>query len=209
MEPANLRRAWDISRACNPMCESPMSPSNSAWGTSAATESTTMMSKAPLRTKVSTISRACSPESGCDMIRFSTSTPMRRAKLTSRACSASIKAAVPFCFCDSRMACNESMVLPAPSGPDISTIRPLGKPPMPSAASTASDPVEIASISCTPPSSPRRIIDPLPYCFSICDIASSSALALLPSALCPFAFAMKISPIKVWYRSSSPTRPNE
>ena len=117
MLPVSLRRAWDMRRACSPMWESPISPSSSAWGTRAATESRTMTSRAPERTRVSTISRACSPESGWEMIRFSTSTPMRRAKPTSRACSASTKAAVPPARWASRMTWRETIVLPAPSGP--------------------------------------------------------------------------------------------
>src|ERR1017187_8265638 len=36
----SLRKAWLMRRACRPMCESPISPSISALGTSAATEST-------------------------------------------------------------------------------------------------------------------------------------------------------------------------
>ena len=41
-EPASLRRAWDMRRACRPTVVSPISPSISARGTSAATESMTM-----------------------------------------------------------------------------------------------------------------------------------------------------------------------
>ena len=55
--------------------QSPMSPSISAFGTSAATESTTMMSIAPLRTSASVISSACSPVSGWETYRSSTCTP--------------------------------------------------------------------------------------------------------------------------------------
>ena len=40
--PAILRSAWLIRRACRPTCESPISPSISARGTRAATESMTM-----------------------------------------------------------------------------------------------------------------------------------------------------------------------
>jgi len=47
-----------------PICISPISPSISALGVSAATESTTTMSTAPERTSMSVISRACSPLSG-------------------------------------------------------------------------------------------------------------------------------------------------
>ena len=42
--PVSLRSACDISRACRPICASPISPSISAFGTSAATESTTTTS---------------------------------------------------------------------------------------------------------------------------------------------------------------------
>ena len=60
----SLRRAWDMSRACSPTWESPISPSISALGVRAATESTTTTSTAPERTSMSVISRACSPVSG-------------------------------------------------------------------------------------------------------------------------------------------------
>src|SRR4051812_39423366 len=52
----SLRSACDMRRACRPMCESPISPSISALGTSAATESMTTRSTAPERTSVSVIS---------------------------------------------------------------------------------------------------------------------------------------------------------
>src|SRR6266849_4934608 len=42
--PVSLRSACDMSRACRPICASPISPSISAFGTSAATESTTTTS---------------------------------------------------------------------------------------------------------------------------------------------------------------------
>ena len=74
--PVSFRIACDISRACRPICDSPISPSISACGTSAATESTTIKSTAPDRTKVSQISSACSPLSGCEINRFAVSTPI-------------------------------------------------------------------------------------------------------------------------------------
>src|SRR6185295_4045109 len=46
----SLRSAWDIRRACRPICGSPISPSISAFGVSAATESTTTSSTDPERT---------------------------------------------------------------------------------------------------------------------------------------------------------------
>ncbi len=75
----SFRSACDISRACNPICGSPISPSSSARGTSAATESITTTSTPPDRINVSVISSACSPLSGCDTSRLSTSTPSFRA----------------------------------------------------------------------------------------------------------------------------------
>lgn len=63
-DPVILRRALDIRRACSPIWVSPMSPSSSARGTRAATESTTTMSTAEERTSWSTTSSAISPESG-------------------------------------------------------------------------------------------------------------------------------------------------
>ena len=76
MAAVSFLRAWDISLACSPTWESPISPSISALGTRAATESTITISTAPERTMVSVISRACSPLSGWEMYRLSMSTPI-------------------------------------------------------------------------------------------------------------------------------------
>src|SRR6266851_3931965 len=78
MLPVSLRSAWLMRRACIPMCASPISPSISARGTSAATESITTRSTAPERTSVSVISSACSPVSGCEMSSSSMCTPQDR-----------------------------------------------------------------------------------------------------------------------------------
>src|SRR6266511_4058474 len=78
IEPVSLRSAWLMRRACRPMCASPISPSISARGTSAATESITTRLTAPERTSVSVISSACSPLSGCEMSSSSMLTPHRR-----------------------------------------------------------------------------------------------------------------------------------
>ena len=75
IEAVSLRSAWLISRACRPGWLSPISPSSSARGTSAATESMTSTSTAPERTSVSAISSACSPASGWEIRRSSTLTP--------------------------------------------------------------------------------------------------------------------------------------
>ena len=71
----NLRSAWDINRACSPILLSPISPSISAFGVRAATESITIISTADERISCSAISSACSPLSGWEIHRFSTSTP--------------------------------------------------------------------------------------------------------------------------------------
>ena len=75
IEAVSLRSAWLISRACRPGSESPISPSSSALGVSAATESMTTMSTPPERTSVSVISSACSPVSGWEISISSMSTP--------------------------------------------------------------------------------------------------------------------------------------
>ena len=79
IEAVSLRSAWLISRACRPGSASPISPSSSAFGTSAATESITSTSTAPERTSVSQISSACSPVSGCEISSSSMLTPSLRA----------------------------------------------------------------------------------------------------------------------------------
>ena len=122
----SLRSAWDMRRACRPMCASPISPSISAFGTSAATESITTRSTAPDRTNVSAISKACSPVSGWEIKRSSTLTPSLRAYVTSSACSASMNAAHPPCNCTCAVAWSVNVVFPELSGPKISTTRPRG-----------------------------------------------------------------------------------
>ena len=66
------------------------------------------------------------------------------------------------------------MVLPEDSGPKISTTLPRGIPPIPSAASTASEPVGMTETG-TSGRSPRRMIEPFPNCRSICVSAVSTA----------------------------------
>ncbi len=79
IEPVSLRMAWLIRRACSPGSASPISPSSSALGVSAATESITSTSMAPERTRVSAISSACSPVSGWEISSSSTLQPSLRA----------------------------------------------------------------------------------------------------------------------------------
>src|ERR1017187_812731 len=77
-------------------------------------------------------------------------------------------------------ACSATVVFPLPSGPYISTIRPRGRPPMPSATSSEIAPVGITSIGARP-SSPSRMIEPLPNCRSIWASAVSRDLSLSPA----------------------------
>ena len=85
--------------------------------------------------------------------------------------------------------CSARVVLPQLSGPYISTMRPRGTPPMPSARSRDSDPVGMAS-TLTGMSSPRRMMAPLPKFFSICAMAVSSALRLSADAAAGAAAAV-------------------
>src|SRR3954451_19651713 len=174
--PVILRSAWLIRRACRPTWLSPISPSISARGTRAATESMTITSSAPERMSMSAISSACSPVSGWLTSRASVSTPSFLAYSGSRACSASMNAAIPPARWAFATACRATVVLPEDSGPKTSTTRPRGRPPMPSATSRAIDPVGITSIGGRL-SSPRRITDPLPNWRSICARAVSSAFS--------------------------------
>ena len=115
--PVILRSAWDMRRAWRPTWESPMSPSISAFGTRAATESITMTSRAPERISMSAISRACSPVSGWETSRASVSTPSFFAYSGSRACSASMKAAMPPSRWAFATAWSATVVFPDDSGP--------------------------------------------------------------------------------------------
>src|SRR5690348_4095762 len=82
---------------------------------------------------------------------------------------------MPPAFCASATTCRASVVLPDDSGPKISTTRPRGMPPTPSAASKEMAPVEITEMGTTASLLPRRMIEPLPNCFSICETARSIA----------------------------------
>ena len=157
----SLRRAWLMSRACKPMWLSPISPSISAFGVSAATESTTTTSMALDRTSVSTISNACSPVSGWEMSRSSMFTPSFLAYSGSSACSASTNAAMPPSFWTSAIMCCASVVFPEDSGPKISTTRPRGTPSTPSARSSDRQPVGMVSMIMRL-DSPNRIMAPSP-----------------------------------------------
>ncbi len=174
MVAVSLRRAWLMRRACRPTWESPMSPSNSALGTRAATESTTTRSMALDRTRASAISRACSPVSGWETSKLSMSTPSLRAYWGSRACSASMKAAMPPALWASAIIWRATVVLPEASGPKTSTTRPRGMPPTPRATSRERIPVERVAIFILA-LSPNFMMAPLPNCFSIPASARSSA----------------------------------
>src|SRR6266480_4665157 len=158
MAPASLRSAWLISRACRPGSESPMSPSISAFGTRAATESITTTSTAPDRTRISVISSPCSPVSGWDTSRLSMSTPSFFAYSTSSACSASMYAAAPPWRWAFATTCSASVVLPLDSGPKISVTRPRGMPPIPIAASRLIAPVGMISTRTRGESAPIRVM---------------------------------------------------
>ena len=88
-----------------------------------------------------------------------------------------MKAANPPVFCASAMMCSDSVVLPEDSGPKISMMRPRGTPPTPSATSTPIDPEEIELMAANS-FAPRRMIEPLPNCRSICVRAVSAAFNL-------------------------------
>src|SRR6266568_4025951 len=79
-------------------------------------------------------------------------------------------------FCASATTCRAMVVFPLASGPNTSTTRPRGKPPTPSAESNEMAPVGITSTGTSGSLVPRRMIAPLPNCFSIWLRAKSIAL---------------------------------
>src|SRR5882757_5992071 len=95
------------------------------------------------------------------------------------------------------------VVFPEDSGPKISTIRPRGTPPIPSARSSASEPVGIEATLIVP-LSPRRIREPAPKSRSIWVTAASRAasFALASFAVRPFRFTFSSA-----IRSSPHCRP--
>src|SRR5436190_2723973 len=113
----SLRKAALMSRACAPTVVSPISPSSSALVTSAATESSTITSRALDRTSVSQIRSASSPELGCETSRSSRSTTSPFAYAGSSACSTSMNAASPPRFCAWAITVRVRVVLPDDSGP--------------------------------------------------------------------------------------------
>ena len=72
-----------------------------------------------------------------------------------------MNAAIPPARCALAIACRATVVLPEDSGPYISTILPLGKPPVPRAASSAIEPVGMTSTGARS-SEPSLITEPLP-----------------------------------------------
>src|SRR6478672_10238964 len=94
-----------------------------------------------------------------------------------------MKAQTPPRACAWAMMWLTRVVLPEDSGPKISTIRPRGTPPIPSARSSARAPVGIDS-TLTVPLSPSRIRDPSPNSFLMPLTVLSSAASL---ALASFA----------------------
>ena len=187
-----------------------MSPSNSARGISAATESMTSRSIPPLRVRMSVISSACSPVSGWEISRSATCTPSLAAYPGSRACSASMKAHNPPRRWASARACSARVVLPDDSGPNTSTIRPRGSPPTPRAMSSRGLPEGITSTAICG-RSPSRITAPLPKFFSmVCRAARTSAFRL-SVAMVPLPRAAPTPPSRAhppaWVSSGSGTAP--
>ncbi len=125
-----------------------------------------MMSTALLLMSSSTICIASSPLVGWLTSSVSSEMPSFLAQLGSRACSASMKAAIPPARWAAATAWRASVVLPLDSGPKTSMILPFGNPLPPRARSTERLPLEIPSISLWV-SLPRGMIDPSPNSFSI------------------------------------------
>src|SRR5580704_2137879 len=89
-----------------------------------------------------------------------------------------MKAQMPPLFCPSAPVCSASVVLREDAGAYISTTRPRGRPPTPSAMSSPSEPEEIVSMSIERSFLPSRITEPLPNWRSIWESAADRALVL-------------------------------
>src|SRR5438270_13454976 len=89
-----------------------------------------------------------------------------------------MKAQIPPFFWPSATVCSASVVLPEDSGPWISTPRPLGRPPTPSAISSPSEPEEMVSTSIERSFLPSFMTEPFPNCRSIWESAADRALVL-------------------------------
>ena len=110
-------------------------------------------------------------------------------------------------FCTSAKICRATVVLPEDSGPKISTIRPRGTPPIPSAKSKESEPVCTACTSiCL--FSPNFIIEPAPKSRSICFIAVASAcfFPFSSSSVGTGSFPFLVDAIVVFLSSCLPCR---
>src|SRR4030081_2906661 len=89
-----------------------------------------------------------------------------------------MKAQMPPFFWPSATVCSARVVLPEDSGPEISTTRPRGRPPTPSAMSSPSEPEEMVSTSIERSFLPSLITEPLPNWRSIWESAADRALVL-------------------------------
>src|SRR3954470_12901497 len=89
-----------------------------------------------------------------------------------------MNAARPPDFCALAITWSMSVVLPEDSGPYISTTRPRGRPPTPSAISRPSEPEEMVSMSIERSFLPSFITEPLPNWRSIWESAADRALVL-------------------------------
>src|SRR5438128_10042660 len=79
---------------------------------------------------------------------------------------------VPPLRCASATTCMASVDLPEDSGPQISTTRPRGRPPTPSAISSPSQPEQMVPTSLDRPLFPSFITEPLPTCPPLCASAA-------------------------------------
>ena len=178
----SLRSAWLISRAWMPTKLSPISPSISARGTRAATESS------------DDDVHAAGPDQGLgDLERLLAGVRLADEELVHVDAAGARVARVQRVLdvderrdaasrCASAMTCWQTVVLPDDSGPKISVIRPRGMPPTPRARSSAIEPVGIESTYCRS-AEPSFMIDPRPNCFSIARIAASTARPRSATAL--------------------------
>ena len=176
IEPVSLRSAWLISRACRPTWLSPISPSISASGTSAATESIDDdVDRARAHQRVGDLERLLAGVGLGDQQLVEVDAQLAGVGRVERVLGVDEGAGAA-----GLLGLGDGRAAPAWSCPSFRArrsrrSRPRGRPPTPSAMSRPSEPVETVSISTVPVAWPSFITEPLPKARSICAIAASRA----------------------------------
>jgi len=169
--PVSLRIAWDIIRAWTPTVWSPICPSSSARGVSAATESTAITSTAPERTSMSTdLERLLAVVGLRDQQLVDVDADLLRVQRVHRVLGIHERTHAAELLGLGKDVVHERR-LARRLRPKISTTRPRGTPPIPSGDVQRQRAGGDRVYGDARTGSPIRMTVPLPNCFSICERA--------------------------------------